>query len=105
MTKYYRLGDLKQQTFFPLQWWKLGRSRSRCQQIWFPMRALSGLQKSAFLLCPHIAERETDGDRDSEKDGLRDSEKDTETAHTLISHCFLINTLIPSWGPHPHGLF
>lgn len=66
------------------------------------MRALSGLQKSAFSLCPHIAE--TDGDRDS-KDGLRDSEKDTETAHTLISRYFLINTLIPSWGTHPHGLF
>ena len=52
------------------------------------MRALSGLQKSSFLLCPHIAERETDGDRDSEKDGLRDSEKDTETAHTLFPAIF-----------------
>ena len=39
---------------------------------------LCGWQKATVSLCPHIAERETEGDKDSKRDGVRDSERDTE---------------------------
>ena len=53
ITKYHRLGGLSKRHYF-LPFWRLGSLRSRCQQIWCPIKAHSWLVDSCFLtVCSH----------------------------------------------------
>lgn len=53
MTKHHILGDINNRSFS--QFWRLGDSRSRCQQMQF-LVFFPGLRKAAFSVHPHITQ-------------------------------------------------
>lgn len=55
--KYHWLGGLHYTNVFS-QFWRVGNPRKTCCLIWFLAHSFPGLQKDAFLLSPHMIERE-----------------------------------------------
>lgn len=79
-----------------LQLWRLGNPRSRCQQIWFLIRAvLLAVLLACQMLPSHCVPRSRERRRQAKRWG-RDTQK---SAHTLISLNFLRRALPPPWEP------